>query len=263
MHIGNRLELVASMVPKVPAAADIGTDHAYVPVYLVRNGLAEKVIASDIVEGPCLAAKETVATFGLKDKIEVRLAPGLCGIKPGEVQAVVIAGMGGGTIKEILSDSPEVVAKASHFVLQPMNHESTLRKWLLDNGFCIEDEMLCCEKSRLYVVIKAGKKLEEACTETGCEAQRESGETSASGKGINPEETGCETKMKSGVLTQAELEIGPCIIKKRPPYFREYVKKRIEIYRSLLAQMGKSAEAMNSERYKNWDALCKSLSDLL
>ena len=116
MNIGARLEVIAALVPQNCVVADIGTDHAYLPVWLMQNGLIKAAIAADIAEGPCRAAQTNIGMYGLKDKIEVRRGSGLTVLKPGEADGAVIAGMGGSTIVQILEESPEAsdVYKRQH-----------------------------------------------------------------------------------------------------------------------------------------------------
>ena len=91
MNIGARLEAIAALVPQNCVVADIGTDHAYLPVWLMQKGLIKAAIAADIAEGPCRAAQTNIGMYGLKDKIEVRRGSGLTVLKPGEADGAVIA----------------------------------------------------------------------------------------------------------------------------------------------------------------------------
>ena len=104
MKLSKRLETVASFVPKGSNIADIGTDHGYVPIYLVREGQAEHAVAMDVRKGPLERARAHVAEAGLGSRIDVRLSDGLAGLKPGEADCVVIAGMGGELIIHILEE---------------------------------------------------------------------------------------------------------------------------------------------------------------
>ena len=120
MNIGARLEAIAALVPQNCVVADIGTDHAYLPVWLMQKGLIKPAIAADIAEGPCRAAQTNIGMYGVKDKIEVRRGSGLTVLKPGEADGAVIAGMGGSTIVQILEESPEVAKTLKFLIVQPM-----------------------------------------------------------------------------------------------------------------------------------------------
>lgn len=154
MDLKGRLLLIASFVPKCRCVCDVGTDHAFIPVYLVQKGVCEKAIAMDINEGPLSAARENISHFGLQNSIVTRLGNGLEPLETGEADTVVIAGMGGILIKDILQTSI-TKAKETTLVLQPMNAIEILREWLYNNGFEILDEELTNEEDKIYNGIKA------------------------------------------------------------------------------------------------------------
>lgn len=140
--------------------ADIGTDHAYVPVRLIEDGRAKTVIASDIRTGPVETAKRTVEKYGMSDKIEVRKGAGLSVLGDGEADTIIIAGMGGILISEILENDKAVAEKAD-LVLQPMNSQYELRKYLHENGYSIISEDLSLEGFKVYNLMCAKKGREE------------------------------------------------------------------------------------------------------
>lgn len=135
-------------------AADVGTDHAYIAVELIKSGKAEKVIASDINEGPLNIAKNNIIKEGLSEKIETRLGGGLSVLEEGEADTVIIAGMGGELICQIIKDDIQK-AKKSVLIIQPMNAQYEVRKFLLENGFKIKCEDIECEAHRVYNIIIA------------------------------------------------------------------------------------------------------------
>lgn len=132
--------------------ADIGTDHAYIPIYLIENNLAKRVIASDVKKGPVEIARSHVQNNGLCDKIEIRLGNGLSVLREGEADTIIIAGMGGQLISEIIA-SHEKTARASSLVLQPMNAQYELRKFLAENNFKITNEDLALEGFKVYNIM--------------------------------------------------------------------------------------------------------------
>ncbi len=153
--LDKRLACVASLVRPGRVLADIGTDHAYLPVHLVGAGVCPRAIASDIGEGPLAAALHTVQVAGLEDKIACRLGDGLSTVAPGEVEDIAIAGMGGETIAAILAASDWVRDERLRLILQPMSRAEELRRWLLWNGFAILEEHLVRDKHHLYPVMTA------------------------------------------------------------------------------------------------------------
>lgn len=154
-NLDKRLAMVASMVRRGSRVADIGTDHAYLPVYLVQAGICPGGIAADIRSGPLEAACRTVTEAGLTDVIALRLGDGLSPVVADEADDIVIAGMGGETIVEILSAADWVKDGRLRLVLQPMTRAEELRRWLLTNGFLITEERLVRDGHRLYPVLAA------------------------------------------------------------------------------------------------------------
>lgn len=146
-----RLQLLADMVPAGSRLADVGTDHGYLPVYLLQQGRISRAIASDIVDGPLQHARQTAAEYEV-DGIDFRLCPGLDAIAPHEADTVVIAGMGGETIQAILSAAPWTADGSHLLLLQPMTKVEYLRIWLVDNGYAFTEERLVWDKDHLYPV---------------------------------------------------------------------------------------------------------------
>ena len=150
-----RLRMVADMIPVGAVLADVGTDHAYLPAALMLEGKIGSAIAADLRQGPLSRAKETVREYGLNGKIAFRLCDGLSGIRPEEVNAVSIAGMGGETIAAILEAAPWVQNEGIRLILQPMTRAEDLRRWLLTHGFSVLEEHLIIDGRHLYPVLAA------------------------------------------------------------------------------------------------------------
>lgn len=157
MILKGRLAALAKLVPCKTTVADIGTDHAYLPVYLVKEGQVTEAVAGDVHTGPYERACLTVKQYDLTNKIAVRLGNGLSILAPGEVETVILAGMGGPTMIEILEAEPKVTAELSFLVLQPMIGAEKLRAWLRENKWHIADEELVFDEDRLYQVILASR----------------------------------------------------------------------------------------------------------
>ncbi|MEG2583716.1 MAG: class I SAM-dependent methyltransferase [Oscillospiraceae bacterium] len=149
-----RLQKIADMITHADAIADIGTDHAYLPVYLCMKGFCKIAIASDIRKGPVARAIATVKKYEMCDKIQVRLGAGLDTIKSDEVSAIVIAGMGGLMIAEILDKGSEILKSLEKIIIQPMTHQMELRKYLIKNGYTIVNEALAKEESKIYNIME-------------------------------------------------------------------------------------------------------------
>lgn len=157
-ELSPRLQSVADLVPQGARFADVGTDHAYLPVWLILNGTVHQAIASDLREGPLENARQTAERFGVSDRLSFRLCDGLMGLKPEEADTIAIAGMGGETIADILSAAPWTAEGEHRLLLQPMTAHPELRAWLDGHGFQIEREILTCEDKTLYstFMVRAG-----------------------------------------------------------------------------------------------------------
>ncbi|WP_160034147.1 tRNA (adenine(22)-N(1))-methyltransferase [Paenibacillus sp. An7] len=155
MKLSKRLQLLHDLMDPGRILADIGSDHALLPVACVRSGHAVKAIAGELNEGPFEAAKKQVASAGLSAKIEVRRGDGLDVIEPGEVDTVTIAGMGGALIAAILDRGIHRLKGVTRLILQPNVGEDILRKWLYEHDFVVEAERIIEEDGKIYEVIAA------------------------------------------------------------------------------------------------------------
>ena len=156
LELTPRLALLASWVPEGARLADIGTDHAYLPVWLMLAGRLRSAIASDLRAGPLDRARATGKTWGVAERIDFRLGPGLDTVAPEEADTVVIAGMGGETIAAILAAAPWTADGRHRLLLQPMTRAWELRAFLADNGYAITREALVRDRGTLYPVMEAG-----------------------------------------------------------------------------------------------------------
>ncbi|PIC87910.1 tRNA (adenine(22)-N(1))-methyltransferase TrmK [Sporosarcina sp. P20a] len=153
-QLSERLAMVASFVPNDTVLADIGSDHAYLPCYLMNKGKIRKAIAGEVVTGPFEAATRNVDLNGFADRIEVRLANGLQAIEDADnVETVTIAGMGGTLITSILEAGKDRLTHVQRIIVQPNLHAIAIREWAVANGFCIVDEEILLEDSKIYEVL--------------------------------------------------------------------------------------------------------------
>lgn len=157
MELTARLQSVADQVPQGAVFADIGTDHAYLPVWLLLNGRIHHAIAADLREGPLNRARETADQYGVGSQVSFRLCNGLADISEDEVDTIAIAGMGGETIASILEAAPWT-KNGKLLLLQPMTSFPDLRLWLQQNGYRIERETIAKEGRRVYscLTVRAG-----------------------------------------------------------------------------------------------------------
>lgn len=221
--LSERLRAIADLVPNGSTVADIGTDHAYIPVYLTNSGISKFAIASDVKKGPILRAEATINEFGAKNRVETRIGNGLKNIKCGEADTVIIAGMGGILISNILDNSKEVLSGIETLILQPMTAVYELRKYLYENEYTISDEILVKEDNKLYTIIKA-------------------------------------VHGKDNVQSELQLRIGKKLIEKNDELLTELLNRHIK---KLSEQIGGlSLSAITEERQKKINSLKILLSEI-
>ena len=226
MRLGARLKTVASFVKKGDRIADIGTDHAYLPIYLAKQKLISHALACDVHQGPYQAARQAILHANLADMVEVRFGDGITILKPGEVDLAVIAGMGGTTMVDILSKRPEITASLRGLILQPMNGVGILREWLFTHGWNIIDEELVIEDAILYEIIYA---------EQG------------------------DVALPEPVL----LDIGTCLWQKRHPLLRQHIENLIAQTNRILHGMENSNSVNLIPKYQIFKEKIKKLEGKL
>lgn len=153
MKLDNRLMAIADLVRKDKIFTDIGTDHAYLPVYLVEKGIIKKAIAADLRVGPLENARDAVVSYGCSEQIELRLSDGLDNFNENEVQEIAVAGMGGLLISSFIERTHWLKNENIHLILQPMTHVEELRKTLFDNNFIIDKEVVAKDSDKLYIIL--------------------------------------------------------------------------------------------------------------
>ena len=151
------MHMVADLVMPGNVLADIGCDHGYLSVWLVREKRVSRAIAMDLREGPLAKAKESITFFHQNERIETRLSDGMDKLRPGEADCIVIAGMGGILMRDILQRGRECCALAKQLVLQPQSDPETVRSEIHNQGFYIADERACYEDGKYYVAFSCEK----------------------------------------------------------------------------------------------------------
>lgn len=155
MQISKRLKTVASFVTEGYRVADIGTDHAYVPIYLMLEGRIPQALAMDVRKGPLDRASCHIREQGLEGRIETRLSDGLSAYRQGEADSIVIAGMGGALIVRILSEGTDWSEGVKELILSPQSELFLVRQWLREHDWQIEREMMLSEDGKYYTVMRA------------------------------------------------------------------------------------------------------------
>lgn len=157
--LSKRLQAVASMVTPGRRPVDVGCDHGYVPVYLVQAHIASKVLAMDINKGPLARARENIEKWGLSGQIETRLSDGLKNYSPKEADSLIIAGMGGLLIRDILRDGKDrgILDDFHELILSPHSDAHVVRRCLAQWGYEIDREIMLTDAGKYYTVIHAVK----------------------------------------------------------------------------------------------------------
>ena len=193
MELSKRLNWIIEKLDKVEIIMDVGTDHGYIPIYLVKNDIAKKVLASDINKEPLKKAKINASLDGVLDKIDLRLGGGLFPLNNKEANAVIIAGMGGNLIRDILENDLNKIKNLDYLILQPAQNPEVLRKYLYNNNYEILEEDICLDENKYYEIFKV--------------------------------------KYKSGdyiLLEDIFYEISPTMLSKKLPLFKSYIENKIE-----------------------------------
>jgi len=166
MELSKRLQMIANCVPKnTHTVVDVGTDHGYIPIYLIKNKIAKRCIASDINLNPLNNAKSNIHHYKMNDYIDTRLGSGLSKVTVGEADAIIVAGMGGMLIIDILRDDLEIVKAVGLLILQAQSDIPFLRKYLHAINFSIVGEKMLYEDGKYYTIIIAKSGIEKAYLE--------------------------------------------------------------------------------------------------
>lgn len=156
IQLSKRLNAACEMVNIHSRVADVGTDHGFVPIYLMENNIADHVVAMDVNEGPLERATEHVREHGFEGRIEIRLSDGLEKLSEGEADTLICCGMGGLLMMRILEEGRPKEKGITHMILQPQSDLFGFRKYLYENHFFIEEEREIFEDGKYYTAMKAG-----------------------------------------------------------------------------------------------------------
>lgn len=214
MELSRRLEAVADLVTKGMTVADIGTDHAYIPIFLVEQKRIPSAIAMDINEGPLKRAYANITEHGFQNKIRTRRSDGLRELGIKEVESMIAAGMGGALIIRILSDCPEVTESLKECILQPQSEIGKVRRFLIENGFFIEKENIVYEDGKFYPMMRV-----------------------------------IPNKKETNPYEEEEYEYGKKLLENRNPILKQFLEREICLKNQILERLSREKE--KPERMKN------------
>ena len=225
IKLSNRLQAVARQIPAGLRVADVGTDHGYLPVYLVVNDIAPKVIASDRGKRPLDSARQLISLLSLENQVDVRLGDGLSVLQPDEAEVICLAGMGGVAIKEIISAGLPLAQAAKRLVLQPQRNVPAVRRFLVSNGFKIVAEDLAEDDGFYYEIIAVEPGLME--------------------------------------LTEQEADFGPLLLRDGHPLFKDFLILKETDLTQLLAAMADNNSKDSLQRKKQLEEEISRIGKLI
>ena len=225
IKLSNRLQAVARQIPAGLRVADVGTDHGYLPVYLVVNDIAPKVIASDRGKRPLDSARQLISLLSLENQIDVRLGDGLSVLQPDESEVILLDGMGGVAIKEIISAGLPLAQAAKRLVLQPQRNVPAVRRFLVANGFKIVAEDLAEDDGFYYEIIAVEPGLME--------------------------------------LTEQEADFGPLLLRDGHPLFKDFLILKETDLTQLLAAMADNNSKDSLQRKKQLEEEISRIGKLI
>ncbi len=217
-ELSKRLRAVAQLVTPGMRLADVGTDHAYIPICLVQEGVIPSAIAMDINKGPLERADAHIRENGLQDKIETRLSDGLVHLKKEEADTMIAAGMGGGLVIHILDEDPEKTRSFKELILQPQSELSKVRAYLEEHAFRITAEDMVEEDGKYYPMMKV---------------------IPVNGRGL----------YEDGVsASEEELEYGRMLLEGAHPVMEEYLKKELSVNQTVYEKLQEQSSVRAKER---------------
>jgi len=200
VQLSNRLLAVASLASAGHCLADVGTDHGYIPIYLIEEGKYETAIAMDVNEGPLQRALENRNLHGMQEKIALRLSDGVYALQENEADTVVIAGMGGGLVMKILSEGKNVLETVETLVLQPQSELTKVREFLENHTYYIEAENMILEDGKYYPMMRV-------------------------------------KHGKADSMDELEKKYGPCLLKEKHPCLLQYLEQEEKVCQSILQNL--------------------------
>lgn len=237
MELSKRLQAVAGLVTVGSRLVDVGTDHGYIPIYLVENKKIPSAIAMDVRTGPLSRAEEHIAQAGLEAYIRCRLSDGLQKLSPGEGDSLLLAGMGGNLMTRILTEKPEVRDSFRELILQPQSAQALVRKTMEEAGWCVAEEDMVLEDGKFYPMLRLVRKQELS--------NRFAAQTAIPSEGRQ-----AEPQQEAPYKNQAEYAYGKLLLRKKNPVLKEYLDKQWKVLSTLAVQLNGQPEANRSASAK-------------
>lgn len=218
IKISKRLQAVAALIAKGNTVADIGTDHAYLPIYIVNQGISNRVIAMDVRQGPLEKAKENIWSYGVENYVCVRHSDGLDKLAPLEAQTITICGMGGKLIQSLLENGKDKYDGNTQLIVSPQSEIRAFREYLDTNGYFVTEEVMVKEEGQFYFIM-------ECFRSAGKDAQGEQNALS-------------DARLVPAYQREIQLRYGKRLLDKRDPVLKEYLEKERVNARRIYEKVG-------------------------
>ena len=267
MLLSDRMRAVAGLVQPCKSIADIGCDHGYVAMELVRSKVCRHVIAMDINSGPLERAKCNIAEYGMQDYIETRLSDGVSALRAGEAEGIICAGMGGRLVMSILEQGRELVGGMRQLILQPQSELSEVRCYLRENGYLIDREDIIYEDGKYYPMMRAlpgtfGKLERQICGNLEQKCRKSGVHINGIPACRQPFDISEVSKGEAERLTRVQDTYGPCLLAMGHPVLKRYLlwqKANLEnIRQNLLAR-----KQLTDRQQRRAEELDEKLSDIV
>lgn len=248
IKLSGRLRAVAGMVTEGNIVCDVGCDHGFVSIYLIRKGISPRTIAMDVNSGPLRAAGEHVREYGVTGYIETRLSNGVEALAAGEADTLICAGMGGRLIVRIMEEGKDKIRLMKELILQPQSEVQMVREYLRKEGYSIADENMVLEEEKYYPVIKA---LPVICPEA---APEKGGRAEGWKKAESPERA---------EWTYVEDKYGPVLLNRKDPVLESYLRRERDLCGKIMESLrtnGKETEKRQEEIADRIRGIEKALS---
>lgn len=238
VQLSGRLESIAGLAGRGNTVCDVGCDHAHIPIRLLQTGAFARAIGIDVLDGPLGKAAGNLDLYGMADRVDLRLSDGLDAYEAGEADTVVITGMGGTLMREILLREPEKTRSIPALVLGPQSDPDKVRDALRGLGFVIEDERLIFEDGKYYPVLRAVSGVESAAGRP----------KDPGGAGEDPEALDLfPAEIPDQIRREAEDLFGPVLLSRRDPLLKEFLTRRIAVLERIRGSVSEAAESLGQE----------------
>jgi tRNA (adenine22-N1)-methyltransferase len=248
LKLSRRLSALAEWVPQGARFADIGTDHAMLPVYLAQNGKINYAVAGDVNAGPVEAARRQVSEAGLEGVISVRLGDGMSVLSPGEVDTVTIAGMGGSLMVRILDQAGERLSGVGTLILSPHVAEDGVRRWLIRHDYVLDKEMLLEEDGVIYTLMRG--------VQMSNRVQLQTRQSWLYDEGLLAP---CLTKVSAVLL----YEMGPLLLRNPTDVFLRKWEQEISQRERVIKQLSHSSDPGAAEKAREWEEDVREIREVL